>query len=215
MKGLTKRDVDKIRDAFIEAHDIFKSLEGWPTCSIYRIITHNSTRYGRNDIFAIEIDQINKEVEWDRRQMSKVGVAWVEDSAYNYKLPDLDYRIAIGQFIPELMDPDTGKGGYGPLCPECAGYGKRTYIEESDTSINPSTVWDNKHGDSAQCGYCGGLGLDIHDERIKFYKVLRERPDERMVEWEYDTYLLSDEASSIASVIKTSYDNDAYATYGG
>lgn len=222
MSGLSKSTVDKIRDAFVYAHEIWKSIEGWPTCTIYKPILYNSPRLGSGEIHGITIAERQKEIEWDQRQTGKVATGGVEDIYaditfifYNYKLPDLDYRIAIGQFIESLMNTTTGKGGYGPVCPQCNGYGRKVsneLINGSYITVTPEEVWNNPYGDTNQCGYCGGLGLDIHDERVKFYGVLRHRPDERMVEWEYDMYLLPDERHLITSSMKESYDDDSYVT---
>jgi hypothetical protein len=202
IKGLSELNVGKIRKAYLLGHEIFKSISGWPTCTIYRPVRRDSARGNEGEVIGIEYVIVHKEVEFDMDQITTTAVAGVERRAaditftfYDFFIPDGDYHIAFGEWEENIVST-TGKGRWGPKCPICSGYGK--YVSGVNWLKIKDYLWNNPHGDVKQCGYCMGVGFDIHSSKMHFYAILRRREDIRMGEAEYDCYSLEGELNLLA-----------------
>jgi len=205
IRGLKEGTVNKIGDAFRLGHEIFKSLDGWPYCTIYRLNAEEGARDGDGKVKGIEILSRFRSCEADNDQLSITAAAGVEQEAYDitftfydFIIPNKSYRIVFGEWVEdqEPLDPDSEtpeKEKFGPRCPRCNGTGIITDDE--------SGKWNNPDGVSNQCSYCGGLGFDIYDIRVHFYGLLRVRATRRMGEFEVDCYSLNNENMRIASII--------------
>lgn len=197
IKGLSEKTVNKIRKAELGGHEIFKSIGGWPTCTIYRPVRKDSARGNEGELIGIEFVVVHREVEYDQDQITTTAVSGVERHAaditftfYDFFIPDGEYHIIFGSWYEDKVNPTTGKGGWGPKCPKCLGYGQMT---SDNTGKMFEYRWNNPHGSMQQCGYCMGTGFDIYSPDIHVYGILRRREDPRMGEAEYDCYLLDGE----------------------
>jgi hypothetical protein len=199
MPVFTEADVDGIKEAFEFAHEAFRDIQGRPECSVFKIEYIDGARGGDGSAFGITIDVINQITEWDMRQLTKVGAMSQEVPAYDitfefhygYVIPDKGsgYFIAVGVWLDETETMDS-TAHYGPLCPTCLGEG-----------THETEYWVNAFGDDHQCNHCGGIGLDVYDERVKVYKILRERPDERMREVVYECYGVQNVHKVISNIV--------------
>jgi hypothetical protein len=179
-RGLKENEVDRIRVAFEEAHDIFMSLQGWPKCTIFRPVITDTAGGGDGKINAIEIYARQQEVEYDGDQLTYVGSASTQVRAYDITF-EFHYDFAI---------PNDGEGYYiafgiwladsatfGPLCPRCGG-----------TGVHSTDNWNNPLGSATQCAYCAGIGYDIYNDNMIIYKINKNQYDERMSERIYTCF---------------------------
>jgi hypothetical protein len=207
INGLKERDVTKIREAFWYADGIFRSLEGWPYCTIYQLYIRDSARDGEGSMYGIKVYNKFIAVEFDSDQTTRVGVAGTEKEVndivltfYGTKVPNLGVHICMGMWLEdqELNVTNPERHRFGPLCPKCNG--------------GTGTGWTNPITNVVTCDYCGGLGWDIHDDRMKFYGILRDNDDERIDEHEYTCYHLDKENIQIMSIIDDSRLNNIAGT---
>jgi hypothetical protein len=203
-KGLTENTVDKINKAFHLSHTIFKSLAGWPTCTVYRLVTAEGARSGEGNVLGIEFLAQVIECEYDQKYDNRVAVAGVERMArdisftfYDFKIPDNDYRIVFGHYTGTANRDSNGKNAWGPYCPKCLGYGVRNNINQNIIG----TTWINPNGSNVQCGYCYGLCYDIMSDEVSFFMPKAIEPDSRFLESVYPCYALNNEVELLRTVL--------------
>jgi hypothetical protein len=178
--GLKESDVNRIKEAFEMGHEIFRSLEGWPTCTVFKLINSDSSKGGDGKIIGIEFFARLQAVEFDEDYAQTVATSAVQAIAinrsfefhYGFTIPNygVDYHICIGDYNVEA-------DAFGPKCPHCNGIG----THETD-------FWNNPYGNDHQCAYCGGMGYDIYFDGVVFYKLRRFSSDDRMFEHSYTGY---------------------------